>query len=70
MACNCITEMNDKLREHNTALTVPLLGQPRAILSTYQVETGRGKKKAAYVFANYCPFCGDKYAAERKAEAA
>lgn len=68
--CNCITEINANLCEHNTALTVPLLGQARAILSTYQVETGRGKKKAAYVFANYCPFCGEKYADLAKSEVA
>lgn len=61
-ACGCISEMNERLAEHNTVLTVPMLGPARAILSTYQRETGRGKKKAAYVFANYCPFCGIKYA--------
>lgn len=64
MACNCITDMDAKLAEYNTVLTKPMLGTPRAILSTYQLETGRGKKKAAYVFANYCPFCGERYMPE------
>lgn len=59
--CDCIREMNDHLREHNTAIVVPLLGETRAMVETYQIETGRGKKRAARVFANYCPFCGGKY---------
>lgn len=62
--CDCISKMNDVLREHNTALTVPLLGEPRALVDVYQVETGRGKKRAVHVFANHCPFCGEKYARE------
>lgn len=61
--CECISDMNAKLAEHNTAVVVPLLGQARMMVETYQVETGRGKKKAAKLFANYCPMCGEQYSA-------
>lgn len=33
------------------------MGMPWPI-ATEQVERGRGKKKAAMLFASFCPFCG------------
>lgn len=59
--CECITSMDKVLQEHNTALTVALIGPARALVDSYQVKGGRGQKKALRVFANYCPFCGEKY---------
>lgn len=69
--CNCIAEMDEKLREHNTRLTIPIAfsmtGKPLPTMlyvCTEQIETGRGKKKACLAVATYCPFCGEKYEVE------
>lgn len=67
MACTCADEVDAKLAERNTALERGLVfGQPessnpRLILRTHQLETGRGKAKASAMFINFCPFCGVKY---------
>lgn len=67
MACNCADDVDGKLAERNTRLERGLVfGQPesqnpRLILRTEQIETGRGKAKATAMFIKYCPFCGSKY---------
>jgi len=68
--CECIAKVNEQMKQHNTMLVFTLLGSPsRVIIDTVQVEAGRGKKKAAAVIASFCPFCGERYAAERQAAA-
>ncbi|WP_313335734.1 hypothetical protein [Sphingobium yanoikuyae] len=63
--CNCIAEVNKTLAQHNTMLVFTLFGTPsRVIVDTTQVETGRGKKKAAAMIATFCPFCGERYEPE------
>lgn len=60
--CNCIAEVNETLKQHNTMLVFTLFGNPsRVIVDTTQIESGRGKKKAAAMIANFCPFCGERY---------
>jgi hypothetical protein len=76
--CNCIEIVNDKLKERNTRLTIPMIFSaeydpprpPSLLIQTEQIETGRGKPKAVGMFASHCPFCGKKFVAEKvKAEA-
>jgi hypothetical protein len=68
MACNCADEVDAMLVERNTRLTRAIVfnragreNNPDLMIETEQVETGRGKKKAASMFITYCPFCGVKY---------
>lgn len=73
MTCTCIETVNAKLGPRNTRLTLPIVfnrkeGEPeRLMIVTEQIETGRGKAKAAGMFASYCPFCGTKYQSEEVA---
>ena len=65
-ACQCRAEIEKKLEDagHNTRIKRYYtiggagFGLPWPI-ETEQVEKGRGKKKAAALFASYCPFCGE-----------
>lgn len=68
MACNCVEEVNEKLKERNTRLSQALMfskkgreNNPDLMLQTEQIETGRGKQKAVSMFLTFCPFCGVKY---------
>lgn len=62
--CSCIAEFDAKLADRNTRIMLPIMlgvdQTPRPMIVTDQIETGRGKKKACGVFANFCPFCGVK----------
>lgn len=64
VSCDCVTEFNERLAEHNTRITIPMVFgdvTPRPMIVTEQIATGRGKKKAVGLFVTYCPFCGQKY---------
>lgn len=64
MTCKCIETMDAALAEYNTCILMPMLAvgsNPKPFVETYQVERGRGKRKAVKVFASFCPFCGVKY---------
>ena len=64
MTCDCIQTVNAMLAERNTRIMLPIVfgdQTPRVMIVTDQIETGRGKKKAAGMFATFCPFCGVKY---------
>jgi hypothetical protein len=68
--CDCIFETDKMLAEHNTTLVTTLFSNPmRCTVRTDQLQTGRGKQKAATMLASFCPFCGESYDAA-KAEAA
>lgn len=66
--CDCITQINEQIRVHQTELDVSILsgGQKDAVrvhVSTYipyKVKTKRGQKPTR-LLATYCPFCGKKY---------
>jgi hypothetical protein len=61
----CVEEVNDKLKSRNTVLEQAMVFGDHAsdalMLRTMQVETGRGKPKAAAMFLSFCPFCGVRY---------
>lgn len=67
MACNCVETVNAKLASYNTRLSQAWVcgdsrpDNPNLMVVTEQIETGRGKKKAAAMFLTYCPFCGTRY---------
>jgi hypothetical protein len=64
--CECITELQGQLKDHNTRLSVTysLGAQSRSYptIQVEQIETGRGKPKAMAVIPSHCPFCGEEYA--------
>ena len=63
--CDCIALVNAEMKEHNTQVVSTMFGRPsRMVVSTMQIETGRGKAKAAALIATFCPCCGEKYGAE------
>ena len=63
-ACDCRTKINEQLVPYNTKIAPIFCIDPKGPvrmpwpISTVQIETGRGKKKAMTLFASYCPFCG------------
>jgi hypothetical protein len=66
MRCNCVETVNAKLASCNTRLSQALVfdgarDNPNLMVVTEQIESGRGKKKAATMFLTYCPFCGSRY---------
>lgn len=69
--CNCIAEMNQKLAEggYNAAILTNLFGPQKATVDTYKPDEKK-RGKPPIVIASYCPFCGEKYAFEKKATAA
>lgn len=69
MTCNCIETVNEMLSSRNTRLTqawkMGSSPDEGLMLVTEQIETGRGKPKAAGMFLTYCPFCGTEYEASK-----
>lgn len=61
MACDCIKETNELLKEHNAALVTNLFSKtPMAFVETYILEKKRGAKAPKFQ-ATFCPFCGVRY---------
>lgn len=68
MACNCITEVDEKLKDYNTKISPTIIFKSPSYVTvtlvTEQIEKGRGKKKAVTMLPSHCPFCGVKYEEE------
>ena len=62
--CDCIETVNKHLAEFNTKIELPMWtssGTRRPFVQTMKVdEKKRGKPRM--MFANCCPFCGERYA--------
>lgn len=58
--CDCITEVNTKLAEHNTCVSMPLIGRQQPFVMTEKVDEKK-RGKVPLLFASCCPFCGEKY---------
>lgn len=68
--CQCITQMNEALEPHNARLDVPMLVdmkdgrttlEVRVQVPCYKIDPKKRKPLPA-LLAQYCPFCGDRYA--------
>jgi hypothetical protein len=64
--CNCNSELNAKLAEHNAAIVTTMFSTPtRVCIETYKVDDKkRGFRPPPKVLASYCPFCGGHYGPE------
>ena len=66
--CNCIQAVNNELAKHkaNTEIYVPftLSKITRVCIETEKID-GNKRGKPMKVFASFCPFCGQKYAAQQ-----
>ena len=65
MGCNCITEFDAKLAEHNSRLQVIFpfgAGEmtTRVRIGTEKINTRNRTSMGAV--ATFCPFCGERYA--------
>lgn len=69
--CDCAKQMNEALKEHNAALDIPMMTTrrngdlertgPKVVVATRKLSKSR--KSLPMLFASYCPFCGEEYAA-------
>lgn len=74
--CNCITEMDERLKSHNTRLSIgfSINMKTRKVreypaIMTEKIEK-RSRQKQAQPIPTFCPFCGEKYADEATSESA
>ena len=70
--CNCITQVNEKLRTYATELGVSILTYPKVSVRVniltfipHGAKIRRGQKPMDLT-ATYCPFCGKKYEDENE----
>lgn len=64
--CDCIAEMNQKLKDHNgrvaQAILLPEKGsnslRARVLVQTEKLDSSK-RKPVPSVIASYCPFCGE-----------
>ena len=62
--CNCINDLNEKLKEKNTRIYTPISFRPSLntlgpLVVTEKVDKKK-RSKPLNLFASYCPFCGEK----------
>lgn len=62
--CDCFQKIEaDTIAKAGTGLMCNLLDrEPRCLVSTYYAGPKKRGAKAAILYANHCPFCGEKYA--------
>lgn len=66
MACDCIEVVDEKLKAHNTRLSLAMCFRPtreRLMIATEVAEKKRGARPTI-MFPTFCPFCGVKYEGE------
>lgn len=76
--CNCIANIDKKLKDGGQCLDATLFGNRRAGVSLIRTDkwvAENRRNKPRHIIANYCPFCGveypenaDKRPAQRAAE--
>lgn len=64
--CECVERIDNLLKERNdnTMLNIPLFvgdGPVRVFVETIK-RSEKKRGKPVKLFANFCPFCGEKYA--------
>ena len=67
MACNCIKEINERLKEQNAEMEVVFTddGEGCDLRPWINLTKINNRKKApAFITGPYCPFCGKRYVAE------
>jgi hypothetical protein len=60
LVCVCILTVNKMLAEHNTRITLPMVGPQLPFVQTEKLDE-RKRGKPLFMFASCCPFCGEKY---------
>ncbi len=62
-SCDCIAETDRLLAAegYNAAVLTNLFGPPRAVVELYKPDSAR-RGKPPILQANFCPFCGARYA--------
>jgi len=66
--CNCIEEANKALEPHKTRLSGGITMQGRFVLCVATERTDMNKRKHPMnVFCTFCPFCGERFAAQQPA---
>jgi phage terminase large subunit GpA-like protein len=63
--CDCIKQVNEKMKEYNTQLDLPFFlngSTPRVQISTEKIES-KVRKGPYHLFSEFCPFCGEQYGA-------
>lgn len=66
-ACNCLSDFNERLKEHNTKIDVtfviPRNGGPMRDFPKIETSKIETRKRVGPVIAvpTFCPFCGQRY---------
>jgi hypothetical protein len=66
--CGCISDVNNLLREHNTCLVTTMFRQPETVAIRTDKIQSKVRKGPMIMLAAYCPFCGEKYGADKSPE--
>lgn len=65
--CDCISTVNEQLREQNAMLVFTLFGKPnRVVIATDKVDSKK-RGRAPSMLASFCPFCGEAYSPDTPA---
>lgn len=62
--CKCVNEINQRFVERgdNVEILTSLFGSQRCFVELEKADYEKRKKGPKRIVANYCPFCGVKYA--------